>query len=356
MLNYDFFAFIAAIPACIALLLYVFAWLWQLTHSQKEYQPSINRSVQTSVTNTHIPGLPRGNMLPLPASINLPSMLLDSNLSLGSHRDQRAAQRAAKQLTQGNVDKTILFATKCLKRRKKLRWNALLHEVAALPVAHQKSWIEQHIADAIEAIDKGNIPDARTRYTNASELVVLCTWYSNMVNEKSLESAMNWYNIGKAYNSLIVLSRKGDATFQGAALNCYQHALNTSTKSENMPDKRFQVTLFRLMGDIYKNFVSSSIDQAVSLSAAIDCFEQALKLVEDLPNFPFDDKAHLYERMGEVYYQLYMLRKQKNYLEQAQRAYEEWLKLSQQPAPQQQYLLQNSAKNVQRLNDIRRQL
>ncbi len=150
-------ALIAAIPAVLAFVLYIFVWALHLFRPRSKNQPSSGQSkparsaavIDERTARNYRPE----HALPSPVRSLSSFVLEDAFLPVAGKvrpRDQRAAQSAAEKLILGNPDATNLFAARSLKRRKP-RWNVLLREVAVLSVKpHQQTWLEQHISDTMK--------------------------------------------------------------------------------------------------------------------------------------------------------------------------------------------------------------
>ncbi|HLX39185.1 MAG TPA: hypothetical protein VKR42_01575 [Ktedonobacteraceae bacterium] len=235
MTVYVAFALIAAIPATLALVLFIVVWVLYILRPQSKNQLSSGPSKparaiplagESGVQNSRL-----DNAIPSTVHASSSFMLDDATLpGIGKarRRDQRAAQRAAEQLKQDKPDPTISFAEQSLKKRNP-RWNALLREVAALPVnPGQKTYIEMTIPKSMRALEQEDLQDARTTLQNASIIIVLGIWYFNVIQEPNHAHARarNWYVMGQAYSRVAALSRKVDTIYHQAALKCYKQALN----------------------------------------------------------------------------------------------------------------------------------
>ncbi|MHB8596812.1 MAG: hypothetical protein ACYDER_08375 [Ktedonobacteraceae bacterium] len=233
---YVIIALIAAIPAALAFVLYIFVWAWLLFRPQVGARSSIElpepgrteaRADERAARNHRLE-----NVLPPPVRSQSSFVLEDAFLPIAGKvrpRDQRAAQSAAEKLTQGKPDETILFAAQSLKGGN-TRWNALLREVATLPVKpHHQTWIEQQIPKTMNDLERDDKQDV---WLNASQIIVLGIWYFNALKEKEPDRAhacaKNWHDMGKAYSCVAALSRKEDTIYHQAALKCYQHATTLS--------------------------------------------------------------------------------------------------------------------------------
>lgn len=232
-------ALIAAIPATLALVLFIVIWALHIFRPKSNKQPSSGPSkpaTATTLTGEKVTQHPRlDNTIPSTLQ-SPPSFMLDNAILPGigkaRKRDQRAAQRAAQLLMQNKPDPTISFAEQSLKKRNP-RWNALLQEVAALPVnPHQQKYIEHTIPKSMKALEQEDLQDARTTLQNASMIIVLGIWYFNAIQEPNHAHARarNWYAMGQAYSHVAVLSRKADTIYHQAALNCFKQAREIYTK------------------------------------------------------------------------------------------------------------------------------